>query len=77
MRSLAGKKPPEEIIVIDRFKELNALISKIFRIIKIETVIAEYKMKILTVCFITSELLNDKKFVRDFLNYHHKYLLKR
>ena len=65
-RSLAGKKPPDEIIVMDRFKELNALISKIFKMINIEIVIAEYKMKILIVCFRTSLLLNDKKFVRDF-----------
>ena len=65
-RSLAGRNPPDEIIVIDRFKELNALISKIFKMINIETVIPEYKMKILTVCLIISELLNDKKFVRDF-----------
>jgi hypothetical protein len=33
---LVGKKPPEEIIVIDKFKELKDLISIIFRIIKIE-----------------------------------------
>ena len=33
---------------------------------KIKIVITEYKIKILTVCFNTSELLKDKKFVSDF-----------
>ena len=65
-RSLAGKKPPDEIIDIDRFKELNTIISKIFKMIKIEIVIVEYKIKILTVCFNISELLKDIKFVNDF-----------
>ena len=66
-RLLDGKKPPEEITVIDKFKELNDLISKIFKIIKIEIVITEYKTNILTVCFNISELLKDIKFVKDFL----------
>jgi hypothetical protein len=61
-----GRKPPEEIIVIDKFNELKYLMSKIFKIKKIEIVITEYKIKILTVCFNTSELLKDKKFVNDF-----------
>ena len=65
-RSLVGKKPPDEIIVIDRFNELKDLMSKIFKIKKIDIVIPEYKIKILTVCFNTSELLKDKKFVSDF-----------
>jgi hypothetical protein len=65
-RSLVGKKPPDEIIVIDRFSELKDLKSKIFKIKKIKIVIPEYKMKILTVCFNISELLKDKKFVSDF-----------
>ena len=34
-----GKKPPDEIMVIARFKELNNLISKKLNIIKIESVI--------------------------------------
>jgi hypothetical protein len=53
-------------MVIDKFNELKDLISKIFKIKKIETVITEYKIKILIVCFNISELLKDKKFVRDF-----------
>jgi hypothetical protein len=63
---LVGRKPPDEIIVIDRFNELKYLKSKIFKIKKIEIVIPKYKIKILTVCFNTSELLNEKKFVSDF-----------
>ncbi|MDA8609268.1 hypothetical protein N9K93_04755 [Candidatus Pelagibacter bacterium] len=65
-RSFVGKKPPDEITVIDRFKELKDLTSKIFRITKIEIVIPVYKMNILIVCFNISELLNDKKLVSDF-----------
>ena len=65
-RLLVGKKPPEEIIVIDKFRELKDRIPKIFRIIKIEIVIPKYKMKILIVCFNISELLNEIKFVNDF-----------
>jgi hypothetical protein len=65
-RLLDGKKPPDEITVIDKFKELKDLISKIFKIIKIEIVITVYKTNILTVCFNISELLKDIKFVKDF-----------
>ena len=64
---LDGKKPPEEIMVIARFKELNILISKIFRITKIPNVINEYNKKILNDCFKISDLLKDIKFVKDFL----------
>ena len=59
-RLFEGKKPPDEITVIDKFKELKDLISKILRIIKIQIVILVYKTNILTVCFNISELLNDK-----------------
>ena len=62
-----GKKPPDEIIVIARFKELNILISKIFRIMKMPNVINEYKRKILNDCFKVSALLKDIKLVKDFL----------
>ena len=65
-RLLDGKKPPDEIIVIDKLRELKDLISKKFKIKKIDKVILEYKIKILIVCFNTSALLNDKKFVSDF-----------
>ena len=65
-RVFVGKKPPDEIIVIDKFKELKDLISKIFKIMKIEIVILVYKTNILIVCFNISELLKDMKFVNDF-----------
>jgi hypothetical protein len=39
--SFTGKKPPEEIIVIARLKELNVLISNKFNIIKIKKVSEE------------------------------------
>ena len=48
-RLLDGKKPPDEITVIDKFKELKDLISKIFKIIKIKKVITVYKINILIV----------------------------
>tara|TARA_B100000787_G_scaffold107541_1_gene79848 strand:+ start:314 stop:553 length:240 start_codon:yes stop_codon:yes gene_type:complete len=62
-----GKKPPDEITVIARFKELNILISNILKITKITNVINEYKRKIFNDCFKVSALLKDKKFVNDFL----------
>ena len=64
---LDGKKPPDEITVIAKFKELNILIPKKFKIMKIPNVINEYKRKILNDCFKVSALLKDIKFVNDFL----------
>tara|TARA_B100001250_G_C19650150_1_gene722261 strand:+ start:674 stop:967 length:294 start_codon:yes stop_codon:yes gene_type:complete len=64
--SLTGRNPPDEINVIAKFKELNDLIPKIFKIIKIEIVKPEYNKKIFIVCFKISEELKDKKFVSDF-----------
>ena len=61
------RNPPDEIIVIARFKEWNILISKIFRIIKIPNVNNEYSRAILKDCFKISALLKDIKFVKDFL----------
>ena len=55
-RLLVGKNPPEEIIVIARFKELNDLIFKRLNIIKIENVNTEYNKKILNDCFNISDL---------------------
>ena len=62
-----GKKPPDEIIVIAKFKELNILTSKIFKMKKIPNVINEYKRKIFNDCFKVSALLKDIKLVKDFL----------
>ena len=64
---VVGKKPPEEIAVIARFKELKALIFNKFKIIKIKKVIIEYNKKILNDCFKVSALLKDIKLVRVFL----------
>tara|TARA_B110000444_G_C18381770_1_gene385196 strand:- start:79 stop:351 length:273 start_codon:yes stop_codon:yes gene_type:complete len=66
-RLFVGKKPPEEITVIAKFNELNALILSRFKITKIDKVIIEYKEKILKDCFRVSALLNDIKLVKDFL----------
>ena len=74
---MSGKKPPDEMAVIAKLRELKVLTPKILRIIKIKIVKLEYKRKILIVCFKISELLNDKKFVNDFLNFHRKYQLER
>ena len=64
---LVGKKPPEEIIVIAKFSELNTLIFSMLRTIKIINVIKEYNKKILNDCFKVSALSNEIKLVRDFL----------
>tara|TARA_B110000261_G_scaffold100777_1_gene113540 strand:+ start:379 stop:579 length:201 start_codon:yes stop_codon:yes gene_type:complete len=64
---LEGKKPPDEIIVIAKFNELNNRIPDRFRIIKIIKVINEYSKKIFNDCLSVSALLKDIKFVKDFL----------
>jgi len=66
-KSFVGKKPPEEIIVIAKLRELNTLILNKFRIMNIVKVINEYNKKILNDCFRVSALLKDIKFVKDFL----------
>ena len=66
-KSLVGKKPPEEIIVIAKFSELNVLIFNRLRIKKIDKVKIEYNKKILKDCLSVSDLLKDIKFVNDFL----------
>ena len=71
-----GKKPPDEIIVIAKFRELNILISNRFRIIKIANDIDEYKKKIFKVCFKVSALLKDIKLVKDFLKLWSKISIK-
>ena len=65
-RLFTGRKPPDEMMVIAKFSELNDLIPKKFRIIKIDKVNPEYRNKILIDCFITSEELKDIKLVNDF-----------
>ena len=64
---LVGKKPPDEINDKAKFNESKVLIDRIFKIKKIKKVIPEYIKKILSVCFKTSELLNEIKLVKVFL----------
>ena len=58
-RLFTGKNPPDEINENERFNESNDLIEKKFRIIKIISVMLEYKRNILIACFNTSELLKE------------------
>jgi|TARA_B100000787_G_C16065568_1_gene237531 hypothetical protein len=71
-KSFDGKNPPDEIIVIARFKELKDLIPNIFNVIKITKVISEYNKKIFKDCLRVSALLKDIKFVKDFLKLRSK-----
>ena len=65
--SFTGKKPPDEIIVKDKFNESNVLIEKIFKITNINIVSDVYKIKILAACLKIYELLKDINFVKVFL----------
>ena len=65
-RLFTGRKPPDEMMVIAKFNELNDLIPNTFKIIKIDKVNPEYRNRILIDCFIASEELKDKKLVKDF-----------
>ena len=73
---LVGKKPPEEIIVIAKLKELNDRISKIFNIIKIPSVKKIYKINILIDCFKVSDVLKDKRLVKGFFKLMSKISIK-
>ena len=73
---MEGKKPPDEIIVIAKFNELNNRIPDRFRIIKIIKVINEYSKKIFNDCLSISALLKDIKFVKDFLKLWSKISIK-
>ena len=72
-----GKNPPDEMMVIAKFKELNTLISNMFSIIKIPKVNDEYNRKIFKDCFKVSALLNDIKLVKDFLKVLSKISIRR
>ena len=65
-KSLTGKKPPEDMSVKAKFNDVNALKSKIFKIVKIKKVNKEYKINIFKDCLKISDVLNEKKFVKDF-----------
>ena len=64
-----GKKPPEEINENAKFKESKVLMDSKFSIIKITKVIPEYIKKTFIACLNTSEVLNEKKFVKVFLKF--------
>ena len=66
-REFVGKNPPEEIIVIAKFKELKVLKLNKFKITNKVIVNRIYKISILKDCFKVSDLLNDMKLVKDFL----------
>ena len=68
-KSFTGKKPPEEIKVKAKLRELNALIEKILRITKIIKVNSEYNSNILIACLNISELSKEIKFVSVFLKF--------
>ncbi len=68
-KSLVGKKPPEEINENAKFKESKVLIENKFSITKITKVIPEYIKKTFIACLNTSEVLNEKKFVKVFLKF--------
>ena len=56
---MAGKNPPDDISVKDRFNESKALIEKTFRIIKMISVKVEYNRNIFMACLNISELSKD------------------
>ena len=62
----AGIKPPEDIMLMDKFNESKVLISAIFKIINKIKVKTLYNIRILKDCLIVSVILKDKKFVKDF-----------
>ena len=66
-RLFVGKKPPDEIRVKAKLRELKALIEKIFKEIKINKVKPEYNKNILIACLKISELSNEIKLVKVFL----------
>ena len=64
-----GKKPPEEFKENAKFNESKVLIENKFSITKITKVIPEYIKKTFIACLNTSEVLNEKKFVKVFLKF--------
>jgi len=76
-RELVGKNPPEEIIVIAKFKELKVLKLNKFKITNKAIVSRIYKINILKDCFKVSDLLKDMKLVKDFLKLLSKISINR
>ena len=63
---LTGIKPPDEINVIAKLNESKDLRSKIFKITNIKNVNKIQRINILDDCFKVSDVLKDKKLVKDF-----------
>tara|TARA_B110000967_G_C18621381_1_gene428994 strand:+ start:85 stop:405 length:321 start_codon:yes stop_codon:yes gene_type:complete len=76
-REFVGKNPPEEIIVIAKFKELKVLKLNKFKITNKAIVNRIYKINILKDCFKVSDLLKDMKLVKDFLKLLSKISINR
>ena len=76
-REFVGKNPPEEIIVIAKFKELKVLKLNKFKITNKVIVNKIYKISILKDCFKVSDLLKDMKLVKDFLKLLSKISINR
>ena len=75
-RLFDGKKPPEEINVIDKLNELKDLIPDILSNKKIQKVRTEYNISTLEDCFKVSIVLNDKKLVKFFFKLTSKISIK-
>ena len=60
VRSLSGKKPPDDIKVNAKFNELKVRTENIFKIRKIINVKKEYSKKILIACLKISLLSNER-----------------
>ena len=71
-----GKNPPEEIKVKDKLKELNALKSEKYKIIKIDMVNNRYTTPILKHCLIVSLELKFIKLVNDFFKFLSKISIR-
>ena len=72
-----GKKPPEDIRVIDKLKESKVLRSETFNIKNINNVKNEYKIKIFVNCFKVSVESKVIKLVKDFFKLLSKISIKR
>ena len=74
---LKGRKPPEEIIVIDKLNESNVLILINLKTINKNKVKAEYNNKIFKDCLNISVELKEIKLVNDFFKLSSKISIKR
>ena len=60
VRSLSGKKPPDDIKLNAKFNELKVRTENMFKTIKMISVKNEYSKKILIACLKISLLSNDR-----------------